>query len=163
MSKKKKIILIVVSIVIIAIIYFGFIKKDKDGNSFLGSKSVKPNDCDFSGGRDFLKTNLPLESDIHTGVNDVKTDCQLQYMNTKCGGENWKCRKFVVAGGYIPTDYVYNDWGGNRIADGRILEWAYELHYLSGKDWASSEPYELLKQSEYQAALQDGYTENSTM
>jgi hypothetical protein len=159
MTKKKKIIIAVVIALILIIAYFTFFYKGKDGTTLLGgtlNKDPRPCTDAENYNRDWLKNPLPIEDDIH--VVGETTECQRKYMTSVCGTENWKCRKMIKAGAYIPTDWKKNAWNGCNVSDGRILEWVYELYYLSGKSWAdqSQDRVELLNQAEYQACRVEG-------
>lgn len=173
---KKKIIIISLSVVaFIVAIYFIFVRKGKDGKTLLGgdgfsddgfsltgpltggTKSVDPRPCTDAENynRDWLQDKLPVESDIHAP--GETTDCQRNYMNKVCGSEDWKCRKMIKAGAYVPTDYQWNNWNGCNAGERYTLNWVYELYYLSGKSWSEkNDRYKLLKQAEYQRCRQLG-------
>lgn len=156
--KNKKLLYILLGITIIGIIlYFLFRKKEGETSIFSnisdsisdfvsGENKVNPYYECFGKTRDWLRDALPLEEDIHAFETP---ECLKLAMDKTCGSESWKCRKLVKAGGYVPLDYVRKFDKG--ITDERLLSWAYELYYLSGKDWADrNDRYKLLNEAEYQ-------------
>lgn len=103
-------------------------------------------------GKNDLSSNDSSEEVTPNGtkVKDVSADERLkETMDNVCGSDNWKCRKAMRLGHFIPENYNRGRWG--KVSDGKILEWVYQLKYMSswGKDLKGEE---LIRKAEYQAA-----------